>query len=408
MLMQPLSLTLYSLVLRGHPHRHGRLRDRQPLPGAERWPRSASSNLHKRFGDFIAVRGRTLHHRGRRVLRAARALGLRQDDDAADDRRPGAADRRARSCSDGEDVTFRARAQRDIAFVFQLFALYPHMNVRGNIAFPLRAEGMPRAEIRARVERGRRGSCASSHLLDRPVGGSRRRRPPARGARPRHRPPAQGVPDGRAAGHARRRVPRADVRGAARLHDRIGATTVYVTHDQIEAMAMADRIAVMNKGEVLQVGAAAGDLRSAAQHVRRRLHRQPGHELPAGCTAGLRAGATSLRVDGAEVAVPRAARAARRRRAVLGRPARACPPRRRRPAARARCSASNTWARARSSRSTPSAGRLRVRAADSRRGRASASSVGLGFDRGDSSLFDAATRSARCTRAPVRGEPRHG
>src|SRR5215813_14092290 len=52
----------------------------------------------------------------------------------------------------GEDVTFRRARERDIAFVFQLFALYPHMNVRRNIGFPLRAQGTPRAEIRARVE----------------------------------------------------------------------------------------------------------------------------------------------------------------------------------------------------------------------------------------------------------------
>src|SRR6202021_1658892 len=53
---------------------------------------------------------------------------------------------------DGEDVTFERAAKRDIAFVFQLFALYPHMNVAHNIGFPLKCEGPPRAEIRRRVE----------------------------------------------------------------------------------------------------------------------------------------------------------------------------------------------------------------------------------------------------------------
>src|ERR1700739_3010502 len=52
---------------------------------------------------------------------------------------------------DGEDVAFRRAAQRDIAFVFQLFALYPHMNVRQNISFPLKSQGMSRAETRMRV-----------------------------------------------------------------------------------------------------------------------------------------------------------------------------------------------------------------------------------------------------------------
>src|SRR6201991_3294639 len=53
---------------------------------------------------------------------------------------------------DGEDVTMRRARERDIAFVFQLFALYPHMNVRKNIGFPLLAQGMPKSEIRAQVE----------------------------------------------------------------------------------------------------------------------------------------------------------------------------------------------------------------------------------------------------------------
>ncbi len=58
----------------------------------------------------------------------------------------------------GEDVTFKRAAQRDIAFVFQLFALYPHMNVRANIGFPLKCQNMPAAEIRTRVEEAARGS----------------------------------------------------------------------------------------------------------------------------------------------------------------------------------------------------------------------------------------------------------
>src|SRR5437870_11419272 len=57
---------------------------------------------------------------------------------------------------DGEDVTFKRAAERDIAFVFQLFALYPHMNVRKNISFPLVSQGMPREEIKQRVEEAAR------------------------------------------------------------------------------------------------------------------------------------------------------------------------------------------------------------------------------------------------------------
>ena len=82
----------------------------------------------------------------------------------------------------GEDVTFNRASQRDIAFVFQLFALYPHMNVRRNISFPLRIAGLPSSEVRQRT-----GEVAKllriEHLLDRGVGGH------ARGARAGHHPP---------------------------------------------------------------------------------------------------------------------------------------------------------------------------------------------------------------------------
>src|SRR4029079_12064763 len=70
----------------------------------------------------------------------------------------------------GDDVTFKRAAERDIAFVFQLFALYPHMNVRKNISFPLVSQGMARAEIRERVEEAAR-LLRIDHILDRPVSG---------------------------------------------------------------------------------------------------------------------------------------------------------------------------------------------------------------------------------------------
>ena len=68
----------------------------------------------------------------------------------------------------GEDVTWKRASQRDIAFVFQLFALYPHLNVRRNIAFPLVAQGMPRKEI---AQQGRRGGAhPADHAPARPAG----------------------------------------------------------------------------------------------------------------------------------------------------------------------------------------------------------------------------------------------
>ncbi|TGR60637.1 ABC transporter ATP-binding protein, partial [bacterium M00.F.Ca.ET.194.01.1.1] len=68
------------------------------------------------------------------------------------------------------DVTMRRARERDIAFVFQLFALYPHMNVRKNIGFPLLAQGMPSAEIRSRVEETAK-LLRIDHLLDKSVSG---------------------------------------------------------------------------------------------------------------------------------------------------------------------------------------------------------------------------------------------
>ena len=117
---------------------------------------------------------------------------------------------------DGEDVTFkRASRARHRLRVPAVRALPAHERAPRTSAFRSQCQGMPRAEIRSRVEETAR-LLRIDHLLDQPVSRPRRRRPPARRARPRHRAPAEGLPDGRAARRARRRVPRADVRGAAR------------------------------------------------------------------------------------------------------------------------------------------------------------------------------------------------
>jgi len=154
---------------------------------------------------------------------------------------------------DGEDVTFKRAAERDIAFVFQLFALYPHMNVAQNIGFPLKCEGVARAEVRQRVEETAR-LLRIEALLDRKVsklsGGDRQR--VALGRAIIRRPKAFMMDEPLGALDAEfRRLMCEELRD---LHDRIGATTVYVTHDQLEAMSMADRIAVMNHGVVEQIG----------------------------------------------------------------------------------------------------------------------------------------------------------
>ena len=147
----------------------------------------------------------------------------------------------------GEDVSLKRAAARDIAFVFQLFALYPHMNVRRNIAFPLVSMGVTRAEVKTRVEEAAR-ILRITELLDRPVsnlsGGDRQRVALGRAIVRRPKAFLMDEPLGALDAELRRDMSE-ELRN---LHDRIGATTVYVTHDQLEAMSMADRIAVMNHG----------------------------------------------------------------------------------------------------------------------------------------------------------------
>ena len=154
---------------------------------------------------------------------------------------------------DGEDVTALPASARDIAFVFQLFALYPHMNVRQNIGFPLRCQNYPRAEISRSVEEAAK-LLRIDHLLDRRVGGlsGGDRQRVALGRAIVRRPKAFLMDEPLGALDSEfRRLMCGELR---ELHDRIDATTVYITHDQLEAMAMADRIAIMNQGRVEQIG----------------------------------------------------------------------------------------------------------------------------------------------------------
>src|SRR5271163_307651 len=154
---------------------------------------------------------------------------------------------------DGEDVTALPASARDIAFVFQLFALYPHMNVRQNIGFPLRCQNFSRSDIRKSVDEAAR-LLRIDHLLDRRVGGlsGGDRQRVALGRAIVRRPKAFLMDEPLGALDAEfRRLMCGELR---ELHNRIGATTVYITHDQVEAMSMADQIAVMNRGVVEQIG----------------------------------------------------------------------------------------------------------------------------------------------------------
>ncbi len=154
---------------------------------------------------------------------------------------------------DGKPVQKMQAGDRDIAFVFQLFALYPHLTAYENIAFPLRATGESRAEIDSKV-RAVAKSLQIEHLIGkRPsaLSGGDMQRVAIGRALVRH-PKAMLMDEPIGALDAKlREEMRTELK---RLHLENDQTTVYVTHDQVEAMSLADRIAIMNEGVLQQVG----------------------------------------------------------------------------------------------------------------------------------------------------------
>src|SRR3954466_8389470 len=142
---------------------------------------------------------------------------------------------------------------RDIAMVFQSYALYPHLSVYDNIAFGLKLRKMPKSEIQERVNDAARVLGLEQYLKRKPralSGGQRQRA--AMGRAIVRRPQVFLMDEPLSNLDAKLRVQtRAEI---ARLQDDLGVTTLYVTHDQVEAMTMGDRVAVMRKGELQQVG----------------------------------------------------------------------------------------------------------------------------------------------------------
>jgi multiple sugar transport system ATP-binding protein len=150
------------------------------------------------------------------------------------------------------DVTDLAPRHRDIAMVFQNYALYPHKNVRDNLGYGLKVRKTPRAEVRRRVDEVARILGLEALLDRRPAelsGGQRQRVAMGRAI---VREPAAFLMDEPLSNlDAKLRVGmRAEL---ARLHERLGVTTVYVTHDQVEAMTLGERVAVMRDGRIQQV-----------------------------------------------------------------------------------------------------------------------------------------------------------
>jgi multiple sugar transport system ATP-binding protein len=154
---------------------------------------------------------------------------------------------------DGRDVTALPPSRRDVGFVFQFYALYPHMSVEENIEFPLRCARVPRSERGAAVARVAERLRLEPLLRRRPrelSGGDQQR---VAFARAMVRKPALWLMDEPLGSlDAERRAETCEFLRSHQLEQRV--TTVYVTHDQDEAMRLADRIVVMSEGEILQVG----------------------------------------------------------------------------------------------------------------------------------------------------------
>ncbi|MBZ4690552.1 ABC transporter ATP-binding protein [Cereibacter changlensis] len=153
----------------------------------------------------------------------------------------------------GRDVTAAAPGERGLAMVFQSYALYPHMTVAENIAFPLRMAKVPDATAKEKIARAAEVLNLSGYLDRKPSqlsGGQRQRVAIGRAI---VREPAAFLFD----------EPLSNLDAALRvtmrqeiteLHDKLGNTMIYVTHDQVEAMTMADKIVVLNAGRIEQIG----------------------------------------------------------------------------------------------------------------------------------------------------------
>ncbi len=153
----------------------------------------------------------------------------------------------------GERVNEKAPKDRDIAMVFQSYALYPHMSVRQNMAFPLMIAKMDKAEINRKVEEAAEILDLTQHLDRKPAnmsGGQRQR--VAMGRAIVRKPSAFLMDEPLSNLDAKLRVQMRTM--VSKLQQRLGTTTVYVTHDQTEAMTLGDRIVVMRGGKVQQIG----------------------------------------------------------------------------------------------------------------------------------------------------------
>jgi multiple sugar transport system ATP-binding protein len=173
---------------------------------------------------------------------------------------------------DGQVVNHLSPRERDVAMVFQNYALYPHYTVAENLGFSLKIRHYPKPDARDRVNDTARVLGLDQLLHRKPAalsGGQRQR--VAMGRSLVRQPSLLLMDEPLSNLDAKLRVA---MRGELiRLHQRYKTTTLYVTHDQVEAMTLGDRIAVLDRGRLQQVGTPGGAVPDAVQRVRCRLHR---------------------------------------------------------------------------------------------------------------------------------------
>ena len=244
------------------------------------------AGVHKTYGEIAALRGLDLEVRDGELLTllgpsgSGKSTVLRLT--------AGLEDVSAGTVHIGSrDVTNVAPAKRNVSMVFQHYALFPHLSSRENIGFGLRARGVPRAEAARLVEEAAAlAGCAT--LLDRKPyelsGGERQRVALARALA--RRPDVYLLDEPLSNLDAQLRVEtRAELK---RLHQRVGTTMVYVTHDQLEALTLGSRVAVLDEGLLQQVGAAEEIYAAPANRFVARFVGSPAmNVLPAALDDGL-------------------------------------------------------------------------------------------------------------------------
>ena len=200
----------------------------------------------------------------------------------------------------GTDVTTLPPARRDVGMVFQNYALYPHMSVRQNIALGLGLRGLARAEIDRRIEFVANLVQIQPYLDRKPraLSGGQRQRVAL--ARVIAREPSVSLMDEPLSNidAQLRTIMRAEL---LRIHRKVGMTTIYVTHDQEEAMGLGDRITVMNFGQVEQIGTPDQIYAHPANAFVARFIGSPRMNLIRGPHRG---GANAIEIEGVRGAVP--------------------------------------------------------------------------------------------------------